>query len=341
VASTTAGSTSAGTAAGAGAGAVRGALDSPWLRFAARRTGRLLVSLWVLVTASFLMIHLIPGDPVRAALGPTAPATLVAARRASLGLDDPLLVQYLHHLQGLFTGDLGRSLASQLPVSRVIGQRLPATVQLALLAFLATLALAVPLGVLMGVLTRGGRRRGGELAFSAGSVVVGSVPEFLLGVGLVYVFGVELGWFPVAGQHGPSSYVLPVLALALGPAAALARIMRVEMLTVLQADYVRTARAKRLPAPAIYLRHALPNALTSTITLGGLLLSALVAGTVLVENVFAWPGLGTTIVSSILRKDYPVVQGIVLVYGSVVLLVNLGVDVLLALLDPRSTIRES
>nr|WP_281372193.1 ABC transporter permease [Modestobacter versicolor] len=311
------------------------------MRFAARRGGRLVVSLWVLVTASFLMIHLIPGDPVRASLGPTAPAALVAARRESLGLNDPLVVQYWDYLRGLLSGDLGNSLATQLPVSQTIGQRLPATVQLALLAFVTALALAVPLGVLMGVLTRGGRRRRGELAFSTGSVVVGAIPEFLLGVGLVYVFGVQLGWFPVAGQDGPSSYVLPVLSLAVGPAAALARIMRVEMLSVLQADYVRTARAKRLPARRVYLRHALPNALTSTITLGGLLLSALVAGTVLVENVFAWPGLGTTIVSSILGKDYPVVQGIVLVYGAGVLLVNLAVDVTLALLDPRSAIRES
>ncbi|MBB3678283.1 ABC transporter permease [Modestobacter versicolor] len=322
-------------------GAAAGVLDSPWLRFAARRGGRLVVSLWVLVTASFLMIHLIPGDPVRASLGPTAPAALVAARRESLGLNDPLVVQYWDYLRGLLSGDLGNSLATQLPVSQTIGQRLPATVQLALLAFVTALALAVPLGVLMGVLTRGGRRRRGELAFSTGSVVVGAIPEFLLGVGLVYVFGVQLGWFPVAGQDGPSSYVLPVLSLAVGPAAALARIMRVEMLSVLQADYVRTARAKRLPARRVYLRHALPNALTSTITLGGLLLSALVAGTVLVENVFAWPGLGTTIVSSILGKDYPVVQGIVLVYGAGVLLVNLAVDVTLALLDPRSAIRES
>jgi peptide/nickel transport system permease protein len=317
------------------------ALDSPWARYAARRGGRLLVSLWVLLTASFLMIHLIPGDPVRASLGPTAPAALVAARRESLGLNDPLWVQYLHHLRGVLTGDLGTSLSSQLPVSQVIGQRLPATVQMAVLAFLVALLIAVPLGVLMGVLTRGGRRRGGELVFSATSVVVGAVPEFLLGVGLVYVFGVQLGWFPVAGRDGASSYVLPVLALAVGPAASLARIMRVEMLSVLQTDYVRTARAKRVPAPLVYLRHALPNALTSTITLGGLLLSALVAGTVLVENVFAWPGLGSTIVSSILTKDYPVVQGIVLVYGAGVLIVNLAVDVVLALLDPRSTIRES
>jgi len=315
--------------------------DDPWVRFGVRRGGRLLVSLWVLITASFLMIHLIPGDPVRAALGPTAPAALVAARRESLGLNDPLWVQYLHYLRGVFTGDLGTSMKSQLPVSDVIGQRLPATLELALLSFAVALLLAVPIGATMGVLTRGGRRRGAELTFSSSSVVLGAIPEFLLGVAFVWLFAVQLGWFPVAGRSGPSSYVLPVLALALGPAAALARIMRVEMLTVLQADHVRTARAKRLPAAAVYFRHALPGALTAAITLGGLLLSALVAGTVLVENVFAWPGLGGTIVSSILDKDYPVVQGIVLVYGAGVLVVNLAVDVTLALLDPRSVIRES
>jgi len=316
-------------------------LDSPWLRFAARRAGRLVVSLWVLVTASFLMIHLIPGDPVRGALGPTAPASLVADRRASLGLDDPIALQYLHYLRGVLTGDLGTSLATRQPVADIIGQRLPPTAQMAVLAFVVALSLAVPIGVLMGVVTRGGRARGGELAFSSASVVLGAVPEFLLGVALVYVFGIQVGWLPVAGRDGAASYVLPVLSLALGPAAALARILRVEMLTVLRADHVRTARAKRLPAARIYLRHAMPNALTSTITLGGLLLSALIAGTVLVENVFAWPGLGSTIVASILGKDYPVVQGIVLVYGAGVLLVNLAVDVVLALLDPRSTIKDS
>ena len=318
-----------------------GLRESPWARFALRRGIRLLVSLWVLVTASFLMIHLIPGDPVRAALGPTAPASLVAARRASLGLDDPLWLQYLHYLRGVLTGELGSSLGSSLPVSRIIGERLPATLELALLAFLVVLALAVPLGVGMAVLTRGGRRRRTELAFTSGSVVVGALPEFLVGVAFVYVFSVTLGWLPVAGRTTPASYLLPVLALAVGPAAALARIMRVEMLTALRADHVRTARAKRLPASQVYLRHALPHALTAAVTLGGLLLSALVAGTVLVENVFAWPGLGGTIVSSILDKDYPVVQGVVLVYGAGVLLVNLTVDVVLALLDPRSVIRES
>jgi peptide/nickel transport system permease protein len=170
---------------------------------------------------------------------------------------------------------------------------------------------------------------------------VATIPEFLLAVGLVWVFGVQLGWFPVAGRGGPSSYVLPVLSLAAGPAAVLARIVRIEMASVLNADYIRTARAKRLPPRRIYLRHALPNAVTASLTIGGLLLSSLVAGTVLVENVFAWPGLGSTIVQSILSKDYPVVQGVVLVYGTGVLLVNVAVDVALALLDPRSAIRES
>jgi len=298
------------------------------------------VSLWVLVTASFLMIHLIPGDPVRAALGPTAPAALVAAKRAEMGLDDPLLVQYWHYLQDLLTGDLGTSIVSQLPVSEVVSQRLPATLQLALLGFLVAVLVAVPLGVTMGVLTRRGHGRRTELAFTTTSVVLGTIPDFLVAVGLVYVFGVNLGWLPVAGNDTPSAYVMPVIALAIGPAAILSRIIRVEMVTVLQADFVRTARAKRLPARTVYLRHALPNALTASLTIGGLILSAMVAGTVLVENVFAWPGLGSTIVSSILNKDYQVVQAVVLVYGVGVLLVNTLVDVALAVLDPRSMIRE-
>jgi peptide/nickel transport system permease protein len=311
-----------------------------WVRFGVRRLWRLLVSLWVLVTASFLMIHLIPGDPVRAALGPTAPASLVAARRESLGLNDPIWLQYLHYLQGLFTGDLGTSFITQLPVAETIKQRLPATLALACLAFIVAVAVAVPLGVAMGVLTRRGHGRRTELAFTTSSVVLGIIPDFLIGVGLVYVFGVSLGWLPVAGNDTPSAYVLPVLALAIGPTVILARIIRVEMVAVLEADFVRTARAKRLPAPTIYLGHELPNALTASLTIGGLLLSSLVAGTVLVENVFAWPGLGSTIVSSILNKDYPTVQAIVIVYGIGVLLVNTVVDVILAFLDPRSRIRE-
>ncbi len=314
---------------------------NPWLRFAIRRFTRLVVSVLVLLSAAFLMIHLIPGDPVRAALGPVAAQSVVDAQRESLGLNDPLWSQYLQFLQHLFTGNLGTSITTGLPVSDVIRDRLPATVQLAVAAFLVAVLIALPLGLAMGVLTRAGRRPKAELTFTSTSVVLAAIPEFLLAVGLVYVFAVQLHWFPVAGRGNVASYVLPVLSLAVGPAAVLARICRVELLAVLQTDYLRTARAKRLPALAIYLRHALPNAVTATITLGGLLLGGMVAGTVLVENVFGWPGLGSTIVSSILAKDYPLVQGVVLVYGVGVLLVNLAVDVALALLDPRSTIRES
>ncbi|MGZ3145088.1 ABC transporter permease [Lentzea chajnantorensis] len=312
-----------------------------WLPFARRRAVRFATSLWALVTAAFLMIHLIPGDPVREALGLTAQPDVVAARREALGLDDPLLVQYWNYLGDLVRGDFGVSLVSGTPVADLIGDRLPATVQLAVLAFLVVVVVAVPVGVGMAVLTKGGRRRGGELGFTSVSVVVAAIPEFLLAVALVSLFAVTLGWFPVAGNDAAGSWVLPVLALALGPAAVLARMVRVELLSVLGNDFVRTARAKRLPARLVYLRHALPNALTATLTLGAMMLAALVAGTVLVENVFAWPGLGSTIVGSIQQKDYPAVQGIVLVYGTGVLLVNLAVDVVLALLDPRSTIREA
>ncbi|MBB2501571.1 ABC transporter permease [Amycolatopsis echigonensis] len=321
--------------------AVAGPKVSPWLAFGARRLGRFVVSLWVLVTMAFLMIQLIPGDPVRAALGLTAPIELVNARRAALGLDHPLWQQYLDYFGGLFRGDFGTSMLSGQPVSDVISDRLPATLQLALPAFVVVIGLAIPLGLTFAVLTRGGRRRGAELGFTSTTVLLAAIPEFLVAVALVAFFAVQLGWFPVAGHDGAGSLVLPVIALALGPTSTLSRIVRVETLSVLGNDFVRTARAKRLPARLVYLRHALPNALTATLTLGGLMLTSLVAGTVLVENVFSWPGLGSTISQSILQKDYPLVQGIVLVYGIGVLLVNLIVDLLLAVLDPRSTIREN
>lgn len=315
--------------------------ENRWMRFTLRRTGRLLVSLWILVTAAFLMIHVIPGDPVRAALGPTAPPELVASVRESLGLNEALWVQYANYLQGLFTGDLGTSIITRVPVIDIIAQRLPATASLALLAFVAAVIVAVPIGVAIAVATHRGRGRGLELGFATGSVFVSAIPDFLIGVALVYVFGVQLQVLPVAGREGPESYILPVIALALGPAAVLARIVRVEMLTVLDADYVRTARAKRLPRWRIYFSHALPNAVTATLTLAGLILSSLVIGTVFVESVFAWPGLGSTIVGAIQMKDYPLAQATVLVYGAGVLIINTIIDWVLAVLDPRTTVADS
>jgi peptide/nickel transport system permease protein len=306
-----------------------------------RRLVRFAVSLAVLVLAAFAMIHLIPGDPVRASLGPAAPVELVEARRAALGLDRPLPEQLAAYVSGLVTGDMGTSFLTGEPVADVIATRLPNTLMLALLATAAALLAAVPLGMWAAVRTENGRNRGTEATFGSVTGAVVAVPEFLYAIALVAVFAIGLKLLPPAGQAGPETYVLPVLALALGPAAMIARIARVETLRVLGTDYVRLARAKRLPAARLHLRHVLPNTLTATLTLGGLLLGSLVAGSVLVEYVFNWPGLGMKVVESITQKDYPVAQGVILVYGVIVLLVNLVVDLVLGVLDPTSAIKES
>jgi peptide/nickel transport system permease protein len=318
--------------------AVRALLRNRRVRFALRRAGRLIVSLWVLVTAAFLMIHLVPGDPVRGALGPTATPQLIQQTREAFGFDLPLWEQYLRFIGGIFTGDLGMSLQLRMPVADVIGSRLPDTIALGVAGFVVAVVVAIPLGTLLAVATRRGRRRWLELGFTSTSVVLGTIPDFLLGVALVWVFGVSLRWLPVAGDSGPESYVLPVIALAIGPAVILTRIVRVELLAILDSDFVRTARSKRLTPRRIVFRHALPNAVTATLTVGGLLLGSLIASTVLVENVFAWPGIGQTVTGSIIGKDYQLVQGIVLVYGVAALIVNTVVDIALAALDPRSAI---
>lgn len=319
----------------------RRAARNPWVSFAIRRLGRLVVSLWLLVTAAWAIVHAIPGDPVRAAVGPTASQAAVTAERAALGLNRSLAHQYWSYLHGVLTGHLGTSLQYRLPVSQVIGARLPATLEIAGLAFVVAVVVAIPLGMAAGVLTRDDRHRAAELGFSGVTGMVGSIPPFLLSVGLVAAFAIGLGWVPVAGRSNAVSYVLPVISLAAGPAMLLARVIRVETIRVLHEEYMRTAAAKRLPARSVYVRHALPNLLTAALTVGGLILSGLVASTVLVETVFAWPGMGTALVQSILQKDYPLVQGFALVYGAVILFINLIVDVLLAMIDSRSMLRDS
>lgn len=179
-----------------------------------------------------------------------------------------------------------------------------------------------------------------ELGYTAVSGFFSAIPEFILGVGLVYLFAVQTHLLPVAGRSGPASYVLPIAALAIGNIAAMSRIVRTEALTVLNQDYIRTARAKRMSRARLYFTHALPNLLTSSMTIGGLILGGLIAGTVLVESIFAWPGLGRTIVDAIRSNDFPVAQVIVVIYGSIVLLITMLVDVLLVFLDPRSVLKE-
>jgi len=301
----------------------------------------LVVSLWVVVTVAFAIVHLIPGDPVRAAMGLTATPAVVAARRHALGLDLPLWEQYGRFFAGVFHGSFGTSIMTQLPVGTMIRAELPATLGLAVPAFLVAVLVAIPLGVAMAVLTRNGRARFVEMGFVGTSVVLGTIPDFVYGFLFIALFGVTLHWLPVAQRGGVDTYVMPVLALAIGPIAVLSRIVRVEVLAVLRTDYVRTARAKRLPRRRIYLKHALPNAVTATLTLSGMLLATMCISTVFVENVFAWPGLGQTIVQAITSKDYPVAQAIILVYGLAVIVINTLVDVVLAILDPRSAVSEA
>ena len=315
--------------------------SSPWLRFALRRTLTLLLSLWVLVTATFLIMQLVPGDPARVGLGLSAPKSQVDARRDALNLDEPLFTQYTRYIEGALRGDFGESFTAQRPVAEIISERFPATLKLAVTAFAIALVVGVTLGVATAIATRGGRRRFLADGFSVGSGGLISIPEFLLATGLVALFAVGLGWFPVAGQEGFASYVLPVAALTLPTAAALARLARVETLKALDQEYMLVARSKRLPPRRLYMRHLLPNSITATLTLGGLALGGLIAGTVIVENVFAWPGLGSSVAQAILVKDYPLVQGIVLLLGTIALVANTAVDVVLGLLDPRSLIQES
>ncbi|MFD6425458.1 ABC transporter permease [Streptomyces sp. NPDC060198] len=315
-------------------------LRHPWTVFLGRRGVRLLLSLGVVVTASFAMIRLIPGDPVRAALGVDAAPGLVAARRHALGLDASFLSQYRHYLGGLLHGDLGTSLVTGAPVAELVRTRLPATLEIAVLAFLATLAVALPGGLLAAVRTRDGRRPRTELVFTAVTAGLAGVPDFVLAAGLTASLSIGLHLLPVAGATGAESFVLPVLALSLAPTAVLLRIVRVEALKVLEEDYLRTARSKRLSSTRRYLRHAAPNMASAALTVAGSLLPGLIAGTVLVEKVFAWPGIGSAMAQSVVAQDYPVVQAMVLVLGTAVLLAGLLVDVLLALLDPRSAIRE-
>jgi len=313
---------------------------SPRTDFAIRRIGRLLVSLLVVVLAAFFLIHLVPGDPVRAALGPTAPASLVESTRAELGLDKPVPQQLIDYLGGMLRGDFGTSIQSGLSVTDTIVSRFPTTLSLAALGFLLAVVAALPIGMGAALLARTGRGRTANSGVSAVLGVLIAVPDFLLSVGLIAVFSMWLGLFPPAGWGSAGNAVLPVLGLALGPMAYLARIVQVEMIKVLDSTYISTARAKRLPQRLVLLRHALPNIITATLTVGGLLLSGLVAGTVIIETVFAIPGTGSTLVSAVGTKDYPMVQGMVLVYATMVLAVNLVVDLILITIDPRTTIAE-
>jgi peptide/nickel transport system permease protein len=301
------------------------------LTYLAQRLAGAVLVVFGVITIVFLLIHLIPGDPVEVMLGEAASATDRAALRAAMGLDQPVMVQFAHYLHGLLRFDLGTSLQSHRPVIDLLLERLPSTLLLAGVALVFTLVMALPLGVLAAV-RRGSPWDGGAMAFSMLGV---SLPNFWLGPLLILVFSLWLGWFPVSGSGGAGAVVLPAVTLGTGLAAVLSRMVRSSLLEVLGEDFIRTARAKGLPPHRVILHHGLRNALLPVITLLGLQLGALLAGAVITETVFSWPGIGLLTIEAIQSRDYPVVQACVLLISLGYVLANLLTDLAYAWADPR------
>jgi peptide/nickel transport system permease protein len=301
------------------------------LSVVATRIGSAALVVLGVCTLVFLLIHLVPGDPVEAMIGENARPADRAALRAALGLDLPLWSQYVDYLDGLLRFDLGSSFQRRRPVSDLLAERIPATLQLALAALILAVALAVPLGVLA-ARNRGGLLDGGTMGLSLLGI---SIPNFWLGPVLILVFSLGLGWTPVSGREGISSLVLPAVTLGTGAAAVLARMVRSSVLEVLGEDYVRTARAKGLPEALVLRRHALRNAWLPVLTLLGLQLGGLLGGAVITETVFAWPGVGSLLIEAIQGRDYPVVQGCMLLISLAYVLVNMLTDLLYTWVDPR------
>jgi peptide/nickel transport system permease protein len=285
----------------------------------------------------FFALHAAPGDPVEVMLGESAQPADRQALEHALGLDRPLMLQLGSYLSGLCRLDLGASLHSGRPVTAILAERIPATAELAVAGLIVAIALALPLGILA-ALRRGTRWDIGAMTFSLLGI---SIPNFWLGPLLVLVFSLGLGWLPVSGRAGLLSLVLPALTLGTALAAVLGRMVRASLLEVLGEDYVRTAYAKGLPPRRVVLRHALRNAWLPIVTVLGLQLGALLGGTVITEVVFAWPGVGQLMVEAIQRRDYPVVQGCVLLISLSYVVVNTATDLVYGWLDPRVRLRES
>lgn len=296
--------------------------------------GRLSSALMVVLGVAclvFLLIHLVPGDPVEVMLGEAARAADREALREALGLDRSLPVQLFAYLESLLHLDLGESLYSKRPIVDILAERLPATVALAVAALLVAVVVALPLGVVAAL------EPGSPWDFAAMGIAMAgvSIPNFVMGPLLILLFSFTLGWFPVSGMEGPASIVLPAITLGTALAAILSRMVRATLLEVLDEDYVRTARAKGLGELQVVLRHGLPNAMLPILTLLGLQLGTLLGGAVITETVFAWPGVGQLSVEAIQRRDYPLLQACVLVISVAYVAVNTLTDVLYGWLDPR------
>jgi peptide/nickel transport system permease protein len=307
--------------------------------FLIRRVTATVAVLWGVSVGVFALIHLVPGDPVRLGLGTRYDPATYAALRHRAGLDRPLLTQYLHWLGRALHGDLGVSFRSEDPVSTVIGERLPATVSLAVAALVVALGIAVPLGLLCALRPHSRFDRAATVLSQVGI----SVPDFWLGILAILLLAGSLGWFPAGGYvpltENPARWfghlVLPALTVGVVSGAVLTRFVRAAALEVLNEDHVRTAAAKGLPQWTILRRHVLRNAAVPVLTVIGIQLAYLLSGVVVVEIVFSWNGLGQLVLQAVQSRDYPVLQGAVLLFALVFLVVNLVVDLLYAALDPR------
>lgn len=307
-------------------------------RFILSRVLRLGAVLLGVVVLTFCMVRMIPGDPARVIAGAQADQQAVEQVRAQFGLDQPVVVQFLNYIGGIFQGDLGVSFKTQQPVAEVIAQNLGPTLSLAAAAIVFIAIFGVGFGLIAGILTS--RKQSAEPWFSAISGGLASIPHFLLATFLVFLFAVTWQLFPVAGADSFSALVLPAIAIGLQPAMRMARVIRVRALEVLEQPYVRTVQSKRLAESRIYLRHVLPNTLPAALAIGGALFASLIGGAVVVETVFARPGLGGALVQAVITGDYPVVQGLTLTLGAGVVLANLIVDVLQAVFDPQAKGKE-
>ena len=302
------------------------------------RLGLMVFVLFGVTVLVFGLIHLIPGDPALLILGDRANAQNVAALRAQLGLDEPLYVQYWNFISGLSRGSFGNSLLYRQPVSDLVVRRVPVTLFLAAYAMTLTALITVP----MGIFAATHKDKPSDHIIRAGFLLMFTTPSFWLSILLILLFSLQLHLFPVAGygETFPDHLwylFLPALTLSLQLSAVLIRNLRSQVITTLRSDYVRTARAKGLGSRIVLVRHVLRNALVGTVTLFGLQFSGLVGGTVVIETVFAIPGMGQLIFQAITARDYPVVQAITLITAFFVILVNLVVDLSYSFLDPRVT----
>jgi len=290
----------------------------------------LLVILGV-ATLVFLLIHIIPGDPVEVMLGEAAQRADTEALRISLGLHLPLYEQWLHFMQRLFQLDFGTSLYTQREITGLLAERIMPTILLACAAMMIAFMIALPLGV-MAAVHRGNAWDTAAMSFAIAGV---SIPNFWLGPVLIMIFALWLGWVPVSGYDSAASIILPALCLGTGMAAVLSRMIRAALLEVLTEDYIRAARARGLNSLAVIVKHAMPNAALPVITIIGMQFGALLAGAVITETIFSWPGIGQLTIEAIQKRDYPVVQACILMISFTYVVVNFITDLAYAWLDPR------